>query len=115
MKGYSWSREDFRELLYAKYKPMKEMKEAIYIMGNDCSKCHLLHPHVVERATVNGYSLQEFLFDDENVKEFQIDSVPMLVLREDGVVTAILDYDEIVNFISNQKKDGEDGEDGKGN
>ena len=91
---------------------MKEMKEAIYIMGNDCSKCHLLHPHVVERATVNGYSLQEFLFDDENVKEFQIDSVPMLVLREDGVVTAILDYDEILNFISNQKKNGEDG---KGN
>lgn len=105
MRGYSWSREDFLELLYTKYKPMKE---AIYIMGNDCSKCHLLHPHVVERATVNGYSLQEFLFDDENVKEFQIDSVPMLVLREDGVVTAILDYEEIVNFISNQKKDGED-------
>lgn len=103
MLGYSWSKEDFRELLYTKYKPMKE---AIYIMGNDCSKCHLLHPHVVERATVNGYSLQEFLFDDENVKEFQVNSVPMLVLREDGVVTGILDYEEIVQFISNQKKDG---------
>lgn len=103
MLGYSWSKEDFRELLYAKYKPMKE---AIYIMGNDCSKCHLLHPHVVERATVNGYSLQEFLFDDENVKEFQVESVPMLVIREDGIVTNILNYDEIVQFISNQKKDG---------
>ena len=104
MKGYSWDKEDFRELLYSKY--YTPMKEAIYIMGNDCSKCHLLHPHVVERATVNGYSLQEFLFDDENVKEFKIESVPMLVLREDGVVTAILDYEEIVQFISNQKKDG---------
>lgn len=103
MIGYSWSKEDFRELLYTKYKPMKE---AIYIMGNDCSKCHLLHPHVVERATVNGYSLQEFLFDDENAKEFQVNSVPMLVLREDGVVTAILNYEEIINFIYNQKKDG---------
>ena len=104
MLGYSWSREDFRELLYSKY--YKPMKEAIYIMGNDCSKCHILHPYVVERATVNGYSLQEFLFDDENVKEFQVESVPMLVLREDWVVTGILNYEEIVNFISNQKKDG---------
>lgn len=97
MKGYSRSRADFLELLYSKYKPMKE---AIYIMGNDCSKCHLMHPHVVERATKNGYSLQEFLFDDENVKEFQVESVPMLVLREDWVVTGILNYEEIVNFIS---------------
>ena len=104
MLGYSWDKEDFRELLYSKY--YKPMKEAIYIMGNDCSKCHLLHPHVVERATVNGYSLQEFLFDDENVKEFQVESVPMLVLREDWVVTGILNYEEIVQFISNQKKDG---------
>ena len=107
MLGYSWSKEDFRELLYSKY--YKPMKEAIYIMGNDCSKCHILHPHVVERATVNGYSLQEFLFDDENVKEFQVESVPMLVLREDWVVTGILNYEEIVQFISNQKQNGKDG------
>ena len=100
MLGYSWSKEDFRELLYSKY--YKPMKEAIYIMGNDCSKCHLLHPHVVERATVNGYSLQEFLFDDENVKEFQVESVPMLVLKTDWVVDQILDMDWIVHLISNK-------------
>jgi hypothetical protein len=29
----------------------------------------------------------------------------MLVLREDWVVTGILNYEEIVQFISNQKKD----------
>ena len=50
MRGYSWSREDFRELLYTKY---RSMKEAIYILGNDCSKCHLIKPHVVARATKN--------------------------------------------------------------
>lgn len=96
MKGYSWSREDFLELLYTKY---RSMKEAIYILGNDCSKCHLIKPHVVARATKNWIQLHEVLFDDDSVKEFKIESVPMLVLRENWEVTDILDEQWIINLV----------------
>lgn len=78
------------------------MKELIYVMGNDCSKCHLIKPHVVAYATKNGYKLQEVLFDDESVKEFKISSVPMLVIREDGEVKEILDEAWIINLITNK-------------
>lgn len=108
MLGYSRSRQDFIEKLAKKYREKSlytvtknNMKEAIYIMGNDCSRCHLMKPRVVARATENWVSLQEVLFDDENVKEFQISSIPMLVIREDGEVKEILDEVGIVNLISN--------------
>lgn len=106
MRGYSWSREDFRELLILKYN-QHTMREAIYILGNDCSKCHLIKPHVVARATRNGVSLQEMVFDDENAKEFQIDSVPMLVIKEEGVVKEILNEQWIINLVSNPNRNGE--------
>lgn len=79
------------------------MKEAIYIMGDSCTKCHLIKPHIVKWATINGYSLQEVLFDDENVKQFNVEAVPMLVLREDWEVKEILNEEWIVNLLSNQK------------
>ena len=99
MKGYSWSREDFRELLIAKYKPM----EAIFIEWIDCSKCTMMKPHAEKRAKENWYTFQVFRFDNENVKEFEIQSVPMLILREEWVVKQILDMEEMVNFISNKQ------------
>lgn len=56
--------------------------------------------HVVKRATENWYSYQEVLFDDDSVKEFQINSVPMLVLRDNWDVKEILNEEWIVNLIS---------------
>jgi hypothetical protein len=76
------------------------MKEAIYIEGLDCSKCYLMKPHAQKRADANWYEFQTFRFDDTSVKEFNVQSVPMLILKEDWVVKEILDMDGIVNLIS---------------
>lgn len=76
------------------------MKEAIYIEGDSCSKCYLMKPHVQKRAENNGYEMQVVRFDDTSVKEFNIQAVPMLVLRENGVVVEILNEEWIVNKIS---------------
>lgn len=79
------------------------MKEAIYIMWDNCSKCHTTMPHVEKRASNNWYEFQKILFDDESAKSFSVNSIPMLVLREDWIPTQILDMDWIVALISNQK------------
>ena len=78
--------------------------EAIYIEWDSCSKCYLMKPHVQKRAEENWYEFQTFRFDDVSVKEFNIQSVPMLILKEDWVVKDILDIDGIVALISNQHK-----------
>ena len=65
-----------------------------------------MKPHVQKRAEANEYEFQVFRFDDTSVKEFDVQAVPMLVLKEDGVVTEVLNDDWIVNLISNQNKDG---------
>lgn len=80
------------------------MKEAIYIEGLDCSKCYLMKPHAQKRADANWYEFQVFRFDDTSVKEFDIQSVPMLIIKEGWVVNQILDMDWIVSLISNQNK-----------
>lgn len=77
------------------------MKEAIFIEGEACSKCHMMKPHVQKRAEARDYDFQVVRFDDESVKEFDIQSVPMLVIRMDGIVTEILNEEQIVNLISN--------------
>lgn len=100
MQGYSRSREDFRDLIFNKYK----MKEAIYIEWDSCSKCYLMKPHAQKRAEESWYEFQTFRFDDTSVKEFDIQSVPMLILKENWVVKEILDIDWIVSLISNQNK-----------
>jgi len=92
--------------MFISTKSRETMKEAIYIEGLDCSKCYLMKPHAQKRANDNGYEFQTFRFDDTSVKEFNIQSVPMLILKEDWVVKEILDMDWIVNLISNQNKDG---------
>ena len=78
------------------------MKEAIYIEGLDCAKCHMMKPHAQKWAEDNWYEFQTFRFDDANVSEFNVESVPMLVLREDWIVKEILDMDGIVHLISNK-------------
>lgn len=103
MEGYSRNKEDFREILISKY---KQMNEAIFIEWEACSKCYLMKPHAQKRAEQNGYDFQNFKFDDASVKEFNVESVPMLILKEDWVVKKILDMDWIVNLISNQNNNG---------
>ena len=105
MKGYSRAKEDFREKIILKYKKYL-MKEAIYIEGLDCSKCHMMKPHAEKRAEKSWYEFQAFRFDDASVSEFNVESVPMLILKEDWVVTQVLNMDWIVNLISNQNNNG---------
>lgn len=100
MKGYSWSKSDFREILYSKY---FKMKEAIFIEGSDCSKCHMMKPHAQRYCEDNWYEFQTFRFDDASVSEFDVESVPMLVLKEDWVVKEILNEEWIVLLISNKQ------------
>jgi hypothetical protein len=102
MKRYSLSRKDYIDLLVNKY---YRMKEAIYIEWESCSKCMLMKPHIQKRAEKNWYEFQVFRFDDANVKEFQIDSVPMLIIKENDIVEWILKEEDIVNLISNSNKD----------
>lgn len=77
--------------------------EAIYIEGLDCSKCHLMKPHVKKWAEDYWHEFQVVRFDDQSVEQFNIQSVPMLVIRENWEVIQILDEAGIVNLISNQK------------
>lgn len=86
--------------MFISTKSRKNMKEAIFIEWDSCSKCYLMKPHAQKRAEENWYEFQTFRFDDASVKEFNIQSVPMLILREDWVVKEILDMDGIVNLIS---------------
>lgn len=78
------------------------MKEAIFIEWESCARCHMMKPHVQKRASDNWYDLQVFRFDDNSVKEFNVESVPMLVIREDGNVKEILDMEGMVRLISNK-------------
>lgn len=105
MKGYSRDKEDFREKIILKYKKYL-MKEAIFIEWEACSKCHMMKPHVEKWAKENWYEFQTFRFDDASVSEFQVESVPMLILKEWWDVKEILDMDGIVNLISNQNNNG---------
>lgn len=50
----------------------------------------MMKPHVKKRAEENGYDFQNFAFSDVAVETFKIESVPMLVLKEDGEVKEIL-------------------------
>jgi len=99
MKGYSWSKEDFVDLLIKKY----QMKEAIFIEGDGCYRCRSIKPVIEKRAKENWYEFQVFRFDDVAVKEFDIQAVPMLVFRQDGVVSEILNEEQIVNLVSNKQ------------
>ena len=76
--------------------------EAIFIEWDSCSKCYVMKPHVQKRADNNWYEFQTFRFDDASVKEFNVQAVPMLVLREDWVVKEILNEEGIVNLLSNK-------------
>lgn len=88
------------DIMFISTKPRNNMKEAIFIEWDSCSKCYLMKPHAQKRAEANWYEFQTFRFDDISVKEFDIQSVPMLILKEDWVVKDIRDIDGIVNLIS---------------
>lgn len=61
-----------------------------------------MKPHCKKWSEESWYEFQNFLFSDVWVKEFQIESVPMFVLKEDWIVKNILDMDGIVHLISNR-------------
>ena len=77
------------------------MREAIYIEWESCSKCMMMKPHVQKWCEENWYEFQAVKFDDVSVKEFDIQSVPMLVLRTDDMQD-ILNEERIVHLISNK-------------
>lgn len=76
------------------------MKECVFILGTDCAKCHLMKPHVKRWAEDYWHEFQVVRFDDESVKQFDVQSVPMLVIRENWETIQILDETGIVNLIS---------------
>lgn len=96
MKGYSWSRADFREILYSKYKPMKEIN---FIYGPDCSRCHMIRPHLEKWCEENWYNFVAMQYWET---EMEISSIPVAIVNnwED---TEIIDYDWIINLIQNAK------------
>ena len=109
MKGYSENRQYYFQRLVKKYVEntvytvtKNQMKEAIYIEWENCSKCMMLKPHVQKRCEENWVSFQSVKFDDISVQEFDVQAVPMLVIREDGIVNQILNEEWIVHFISNK-------------
>lgn len=61
-----------------------------------------MKPHCQKRAEKNWYDFQAVRFDDVTVKGFNIQAVPMLIIREDSIVKEILNEEGIVNLISNQ-------------
>lgn len=97
MKGYSRSREDYLHILYSKY---FKMKEAIFIEWDDCVRCFTMKPHAQRWCEDNGYEFQVFRFDDTSVSEFDVQSVPTLVLKENGEVKQILNEEWMVWLIS---------------
>ena len=109
MQGYSQSRQYYFERLVKKYveNPVyivskSKMKEAIYIEWESCSKCYLMKPHAKKRAEENWYEFQSFRFDDISVREFDIQAIPMLILKEEWEVKQIYNEEWIVNLISNK-------------
>ena len=76
-----------------------KMKELVYIYWEDCAKCHQLMPHVEKRAEEKWYKLQKVQYADSGL---EITSIPMAQVITKGE-EQILDFDGIVNLISNQK------------
>lgn len=73
-------------------------REVVYIYWEDCAKCHTLKPHVEKWAEKNKYNFQAVKYADSGM---EITSIPMMqVIDEEG--ERILDYDGIVNLLSNQ-------------
>ena len=108
MEGYSQDRWFYYRRLIKKYieNPVysvtkNQMREAIYIEWENCSKCMMTKPHVQKWCEENWYEFQAVKFDDVSVKEFDIQSVPMLVLRTDDMQD-ILNEERIVHLISNK-------------
>ena len=77
------------------------MKEYIYVYGEDCSKCHMLEPHITKRAEENGIELHKYKFTDLDQETFQITSIPALIIRDEEDIKT-LQYEEIISLITNQ-------------
>lgn len=61
-----------------------------------------MKPHAKKWSEENWYEFQSFRFDDISVREFDIQAVPMLILKEEWEVKQIYNEEWIVNLISNK-------------
>lgn len=75
------------------------MNEFILIYGEDCAKCHQIMPHCEKWASEHWYKFKWMRYADSWLK---ITSIPMAQVITNGE-EQILDFEWIVNFISNQK------------
>lgn len=97
MKWYSRSKEDFRYLIYNKYKMSK--KELTYVFWPDCSKCRQLRPHVEKWCSENWYNFVPMQYWEDLL---DITSIPTAILdKEDG--KEMLDFEGIVQLLSSKK------------
>lgn len=97
MKGYSRSKEDFRDLLIKKYSMKVKDTELVLISTLDCVKCRFIRPKLEERCNKNWYKFKEMTYSD---KLTDITSVPSAMIWND----VILDYDAIIEMITNKRK-----------
>ena len=89
MKGYSWSKSDFREILYSKY---NDMKEFVLITTPDCSKCKFIKPSIEKWCKENGYKFTETEYADWMT---EVTSVPCARVDNQS-----LDFEWILHFIT---------------
>ena len=77
------------------------MRELVYVYWPDCAKCHTARPRVEKWCEKNGYKFVPMQYADSWL---EITSIPTAILdRGDG--TEILDFEWIVNLISNSHQD----------
>ena len=96
MKWYSRAREDYTERLVFKYNQYI-MNELVLITTEDCVKCKFVKWPLEEWCKKNWYKFKEMMYwqwMDE------VTSVPCAMVGED----VILDYDGIIELITDKKK-----------
>ena len=96
MKGYSWSKEDFREKLVLKYN-QHTMDELVLITTKDCIKCRFIKQPLEERCNKNWYKFKEMEYWPWME---EVTSVPCAMIWDD----ILLDYDWILELITDKKK-----------
>lgn len=93
MKGYSRSKEDYREVLISKYTKMKEIN---FIYWDDCSKCHFIRPHLEKWCKENWYNFVAMQYWET---EMELTSIPVAIVN-DWEKSEIIDYEWILSLIT---------------
>ena len=96
MKWYSWSKEDFRDLLIKKYNMKVKDTELVLVSTPDCCRCGFVKSKLIERCNKNWYRFRE---EPYSSKMTEITSVPSALVWND----VIIDYDGIIELITSKK------------